>query len=382
MSCKIKVAMVTSWNCRCGIAEYAKYLIEAVSPTIDFSIYANIGAQLIEPEDTNVVQRCWQNCLQGNLDQLFDLICHSDADIVHFQFHFAFFELRDLAKFIDKVATTKKIILTFHLTKDQCLCNEMLSLGTIAESLKKAAAIIVHQNDDVKRLECWGLRENVILQPLGNVEFPLADKFAVRRELGLKNAPIVATFGFLLPHKGIFETLSAIAKLKDQYPAILYLPVCALHADPVSTDFFYKCMVESDNLGTASNVAFITGFLKPWLSIKLLQAADIIVLAYQPTGESASAAVKFCMAAGRPIIATKREVFADVADCLYQIDHCTPELLAGGIDYLLKNPQEHEHLVTTMLQKVENNSWSKVGNSYYNLVHNLMFDKYRSPSFS
>lgn len=367
-----KIAMVTSWNSKCGIAEYSRQLIEASSASYDFSIYANTGVELIEPESPGQVERCWKNCWEGGLDHLYELLVDSDADAVHLQFNFGYFDLEHVGRLIDRLDGQKPFVITFHSTKETTFGGRFFSLNLIRDSLKKASLLIVHQPEDVAILSGYGITENVLLLPIGSVEYPAHDKLALREELKIPWGPVVAMFGFLLPHKGVLETIRAVEQLREAYPRVHFLAVCSLHFDQVSRDFLQTCQAEVEARGLQNHVTFVTDYLELDESMLLLQASDLILLPYQPTNESASAALRFSMAAGRPLITTRQPIFAEVADSSHQIAACDPGLIAEGIRHVLESPALQQQLVSRMNERIEATSWAKVSREYVVRLHSVL----------
>src|SRR5208337_2839054 len=95
---KQRLAMVTSWDSRCGIAEYSRYLIHALLQghhSFDVEVLNSPG-EGAWPDESVPSTVCWQQLPStelGNLRQVFD----GGFDIVHFQFNFGFFDLDELA---------------------------------------------------------------------------------------------------------------------------------------------------------------------------------------------------------------------------------------------------------------------------------------------
>ncbi len=79
-----------------------------------------------------------------------------------------------------------------------------------------------------------------------------------------------------------------------------------------------------------------TDFLSDDESLSLLAQADLIVYPYQKTGESASAAVRYGLATGRPVAVTPLSIFDDIAPAAHILPGCRPEDIARGIEQLLQ----------------------------------------------
>jgi hypothetical protein len=57
----IDVAMLTSWNTKCGIAENSWYLSSSTAKKAGFSLIAQAAVEMISQERELGVQRLWQN---------------------------------------------------------------------------------------------------------------------------------------------------------------------------------------------------------------------------------------------------------------------------------------------------------------------------------
>jgi len=105
---------------------------------------------------------------------------------------------------------------------------------------------------------------------------------------------VVGTFGFLLPHKGTLELIDAIHALRTEIPDIHLLAFSARHPDPASAVYEVEVREKIERLKLEANVTLTTEFLPEDVVQGALMAADVIVLPYHPTEESASAALRSC----------------------------------------------------------------------------------------
>jgi glycosyltransferase involved in cell wall biosynthesis len=123
---KINLGMVSTWNTKCGIAQYTKYLLSNISNNQDITIFSNKGQELISSDDINVI-RCW-DAYYDDLDSLYNEILKRNLDIVHIQFNFGLFELNALAGLIKKLKDSNvKIVITFHSIDDTTFMNKAIN---------------------------------------------------------------------------------------------------------------------------------------------------------------------------------------------------------------------------------------------------------------
>ncbi len=212
--------MVTSWDERCGIAEYSRYFIDSLkrhNRRLCLEVLSSPGEGVWEEQEVGH-RICWNQRPHTNLAALRDHVLSNDTAVVHFQFNFGFFDLNELAYTIDELQRAgKKIIITFHATADLREGGKLISLRHIADALRRANLLLVHSASDQWRLASFGIARNVKIIPHGNLVFPQEDR-SLREQWGVTLNPIVGTFGFLLPHKGILELLEAVAMLRREFP--------------------------------------------------------------------------------------------------------------------------------------------------------------------
>lgn len=366
---KKKVALVTTWNSKCGIAEYSKMLCSELEDRIDFTIYPNYGVPLIKEDEKNVACRCWHSSSEGDMKQLIhELKYNFDGDIVHLQVNTGFFKISELAHFIEEMHTLKKIVLTLHKVKDTVLPDRIISLMSIKDQLNYCHKLFVFQKADVELLVTMGVKSELIaVVPIGQGHFPIRNRSDVSNKLHIRNSLVLGSYGFLLPPKGIVECIEALAIVRKYVPDVLYLVCCSLYDSPVSVNYLEQCKSVVNDKGLRKNVIFITDFLDNEQSVTILQACNILLMNYKPSEEPASGAIRHCVAAMRPIMTTNQDVFAEYSDCTYQIDSCDPKFIAEGILKLKDDTDLQEELVENMKTVVENTSWTKVAD----LVENI-----------
>lgn len=359
---KPKVDMITTWNSKCGIAEYTRFLYEELKDEMEFNIYPNYGVNLIKRDEPYVKKRSWHSCFEGNINDLIYELKKSTSRVIHIQFNFGFFKVEDIKSIIDSLSSRKRIIITYHSTKDVEINGKKVSLVKINDSLNKVINI-VHQEEDKRLLESFGINsENIKVIPHGQIQYDDRDKNELLKKLGIDRSLVLGSYGFILPQKGIKENILAVKKLKETYPDVLYILSCALHENNVSKEYYLECkkIVEENNL--EENVVFVTDFLPNDEAMILLQSCDILLMTYLPTNESASGAIRFCLAALRPIITTKQLIFDEFKDCVYQVDKNDVDKVALAINYL-KNSNT-DKLIDNMKIKIERTAWSNVSEEY------------------
>lgn len=356
----MKVAMIGTWNTKCGIAEYTKYFVDSVlSPAVSFQIWPAKTSETVT-DDERVAERVWAP--KEDPQRLIEAVALSRPDIIHIQYSVNFYYTSTIARLIWCTRRFAKTIVTCHNTHDFIPENRR-QLWTLNK-----AHFVVHQESDKQNLIKNGInKKRISIIPHGQITVPDRDKAEVRKELKLEpSAPIIGSYGFLMPHKGIYETIKAIMLLKDNYPDILFVACNALYDSDDSRCVFENCkkLIKDQNL--QKHVKMFSEFLLPDESLKILQACDICVLPYADTVEGASGAVRFCVASRRPLILTKQLIFNDLGDGAYHIKNNSPQAIASGIEELLKENTytQYQRAVSAMANR---HTWPEVAKEYMKL---------------
>lgn len=367
---KPSVDMVTTWNNKCGIAEFTRYYIENSNLCVDYRVFPDTGHVLLRPDEDYVEKRVWHQAHDNDyIPELISALKCSSSEIVHVQYNLGFFSVLALARLCKALCKTKKVIVLFHATR---MIPERITDKTreeVISGLNTAFCLVVHQETDAELLQQIGINPDLItVVPLGQLVYPSRSTEEARHIMGIKSNHVVGSYGFLLPHKGVEKTIRAIALLKKKYPDIIFVASCAIYDVDSSRNYYQQCRETVSRLGLENNVLLFTDFLAPEESIILLQACDVEAMVYDPTNESASGAVRFCVAAKRPLITTRQNIFKEFEDCSYQIEDNEPQTIAEAIDRMFDSGVSKEY--EQKIQKhIDQTSWHKVVRKYLDLYH-------------
>jgi len=323
---KLSLGLVTTWNTRCGIAEYSQSYVAHMS-TEDIRVYAPYESPDIL--DEGFVARCWRSGGRNYaLQPLLDQIIHDRRNTIWIQYNYSFFSLPALAQLIEAlVAEGINVFLSLHATEAVSFPNSHpASLGQITGSLAKLSSIFVHSVADLNRLKQLGLENNTSvmmlpfdcpnLQDAGNSPknaFVSQKAKDIKAWLASSDSPVVATFGFLLPHKGVAELIDACQILRRSKPARLLL-LTAQHPAPASAQLEAALSTRIAALPSPDEVLLVTEYLPTDDVIALLADTCAVIYPYQRSQESASAAVKMAITAARRPLVTDLPIFDDLGE--------------------------------------------------------------------
>lgn len=318
-----KIGFITTWNTRCGIASYSRYLVENFTEQV--RIFAP-HAQQIEGGDGDNVCRCWDLVQSDELLILESQVLAWRTDVVVIQFNYGFFEFEALSNFLKKLSGYGiRVLVILHSTVDPVHIDTSKRLADISPALSDCAFILVHSETDMENLTGIGL-ENIARIPHG---VPNVEKVTCLQE-PTKELHL-ATYGFFLPNKGLLEIIEAVALIRDQGIDVRLNMLNAEYGAPESANLVSEARQLIVDRGLNSNVQVTTDYLEDSRSVAILAEADLIVFPYQATGESSSAAVRMGLASGVPVAVTPLPIFDDVSQAVYHLPGLDPSAIASGI---------------------------------------------------
>ena len=365
------VGWISTWNTRCGIASYSAFLTMAI-PADRLTVFANRTDERTAPDAQNVV-RCWNMVQEEPMDEVCEQAIARGIQAVVIQYNNAFIALSGLSRLIKRLKQAGIAVhCFFHATAEHWIGERLITLADIADALAQCDRIYVHGVQDLNCLKGYGLIDNVVLFPQGVLPTPVAaDQEAERKAAGVVNKKVIASYGFLLPHKGLQQLIQAFAELAKDDASLHLMMVNALYPKPESADELQACQTLILELGLGKRVTMVTDFLTDAQSLAKLQLADLIVFPYQNTKESSSAAVRMGLAADRPIAVTPLGIFDDVADAVHRLPGTEPAAIAAGIRQLLGDSAMLEQQAVRSRQWVASRQWPHLSTRLLNLIDGL-----------
>ncbi len=332
-----RLAWVSSWAVRCGVAEYSRHLLDALptemTPIIlaDSRTEPDCGAE--KQAAGPPVRVAWRLGDEASLPDLFAALGGADPDCIVVQHQAGLMPWPMLARLLEGAASQDRIIVVaLHNTRD------LGDIGTadrvrVLHTLRACARVLVHTLADVNLLADLGLASNVALLPHGAM-LPTRDR-AVRTLRPEADAPLIGCYGFFLPGKGIGELIAAVATLRETWPRLRLRLVNANYGVPASTDEIASCRDMMARLGLQEEVEFVTEFLPNARSLGLLGECDLVVLPYQSSKEASSAAMRGALTADVPVAVTPLPLFDEAEDAVIRFGATDSQTLAAGIDAIL-----------------------------------------------
>ena len=160
--------------------------------------------------------------------------------------------------------------------------------------------------------------------------------------------------------------------LREREPNCLLLACSALHSRGFEADYYSLCRSTVYENGLDNNVALLTQVLPEPVIMAILQAADVIVLPYKNSPEGTSAAAKFCLGAGRPMVVSSEPLFDNYRECAITLQAVTPSDIANAVLSVSENPDRARDLSLKAAGCAADNSWTKMGPQYTEVVRKLV----------
>jgi glycosyltransferase involved in cell wall biosynthesis len=333
---KSRIGWITTWNVKCGIATHSAHLLASI-PTDEFIVFAARQEPRIKSDEPNCL-RSWNPGKDVNgLDEIAHKLLARSVDALVIQFNYGFFNHFELNEFIESVvAKGIVVVIDLHSTIDPHGERQNFRLTDFLSALRKCHRILAHGLEDMNRLKALGLVDNVMLFPHGVVKKGQDPTVPAKHYA----TPLVSSFGFCLPNKGLLELVHAVYLLKREGRSVRLRMLNAEHPTPESVAEVQRIKETIQRLDLQDSVEMHSEFLEEDVCLTLLGEADLVVNPYQLTGESASGSVRYGLAARRPVAVTPLPIFNDLGDAVFRMPGTTPREIAEGITSALRNIEE------------------------------------------
>ncbi|MHC1481552.1 glycosyltransferase [Frateuria aurantia] len=325
------IAWVSTWDVRCGIAEYSRFLL-AEWPAEDRPITL-LGDHRTSAGEThlglNVIASCpcWAVGDDHSLDELFRALELQKPDTLIVQHQpglITWSGLQRLLEFTRRQSLPS--LVTLHNVQHLL---EQPDVEAVAAALGTARHVLVHTHSDRLRLASLGLGANVVVFPHG-APGQLIPTVPARRITEADTEILIGAYGFMLPHKGFLELVRAVGALQASWPSIRLRMVTAQYPIPESESYLQACRDAAATF-PALELEWHTDYLPNAESMDLLRDCDLVVLPYLETTESASGALRNAMASRAPVMVSPIAFFDEAGEAVLRASARTAEALANSI---------------------------------------------------
>jgi glycosyltransferase involved in cell wall biosynthesis len=200
----VRIAWVSTWDVRCGIAEHSMSLLQPLidrpdSMLADLTILCDDRTPPSKLSEWLRIAPCW-NGVDPGTERLCRAVAAADADVVVIQHQPGLIKWEALVELLnDPRVRRRTVVVALHATR-RILDLELAEREAILEALSGVSRVLVHRAADVNLLKLHGLDPNVVLFPLGaDAQYCVP----VVRPLAEEDKIVIGCYGFFLPGKGI-----------------------------------------------------------------------------------------------------------------------------------------------------------------------------------
>lgn len=340
-----KFAIIGPVNTQDGIAEYGRKLADVMSANFDKLYYiANSDAADKVLPDSEYVKRLWQTG-ETDFSQTLNFIQEEKIQNVLIHYHSgSFYPIEGLDNLISKLTERNiGVLVDLHSVK-----GEGFDHIASSNSLKKATKVIIHNQKDFEYASTK--LANLELIKLATESFPKRSQRVVKQQLGLEGFDtIICTHGLMNVNKNVALIFEAFVEFQKQNPNSLFLSLNAVSPNNIHSGSELKRLqdlIKKSNL--EDNSLIISEFLDHATLGVLLSASNVIVLAYSDAGESASAAVRTCLASHKIVVISSIPQFSEFESEVIKIKDVNVSEILQGIQTALEISKSSQ-----ILQEVE-----------------------------
>jgi FkbM family methyltransferase len=372
----LRLAWVSPWMQACGVAEHSRLLLDhfvgspAFVPEGPLVLCDSRPQKLVvSPAAALRSRACWRiEPGSGEVSALCAALAAEAPHAVMIQHHQGHMAWQALAALLRARELAGRIVLvTLHSTLEIETLEPTLRQDVLG-ALAIADRLIVHSPADVTRMQGLGLLDRTTLLPAGA---PEARPSRPVRGLPPEAAPVVGSFGFFLPHKGLQQLLQATALLRDIWPGLRLRLVNSRYPGEASEREIAACHELATRLGLDAAVEWYTDYLPLTEALDLLAGCDLLVLPYAPSLESASGAARVAMASGVPVAVSPVAVFDEQGGAVARLPGNTPEAIAAGVAALLRDPARRGALQEAAVPWLQSVSWRAMARRLQGAIEGL-----------
>ncbi|MCB0328293.1 MAG: glycosyltransferase [Bdellovibrionales bacterium] len=371
-----RFGFMTTWNQQCGLSTYAKMLSRQWRPG-SFQVFSEyvIGPNAGKPQvldDEPFVQRCfsWNNDQWNNF---IETVSRSGIETLLINAHNPK-QLSDCGFQRAIVALKEKGISTALLL--HTIFTKRVDAIPVLTSVDH---VIVHTDEMALEVASYGVSlEKVSTIPHGvEVLPPLSgeDKQKALQRLSLpENVPVIATVGFIQPHKGIESLIQAVRTLQDEQIDVHACIAGTIKAEDSEAEQYYaKLQTMAEHFGVRERITFLNRFLSEEEVSELLQSASVVVMNYRSDHYECSGACSRALGAGASVITSLAPAFHSFGPAVWHASEGFSVALA--IREILHNQEVQHFLSASREQFLAKTNWSVIAPKFISVLKQFQTHK-------
>lgn len=189
--------------------------------------------------------------------------------------------------------------------------------------------------------------------------------------------PLLLTWGFIGPGKGLETAIEALAGLKDLRPVPRYVVLGVTHPKVRAAEgdaYLQRLMARVRALGLAHIVEFDNRYVDLDSQTNAIRQADIVLIPYDSTDQVTSGVLVEAIAAGKPVVAT---AFPHAVEMLGTgagtvVPPADPDALAEALRDLLTDPSRAAQMAKVSRSIAPTLYWPTVASKYETILATLV----------
>ncbi|BCX79966.1 glycosyltransferase [Campylobacter sp. 19-13652] len=346
-----KIAIISTYNTKCGIAEYSKYMQESL-------LNNGCNVNIYSWDDISYKNYINKDNLFGNLD--------INENIVWLQYHFSFYDINKRLKNDIKLLkdNDKIIVITLHSVR-QILNHKKDEQLNWSETLNEFDRVFVHNINDLNALKAIGIIDNAVLIP-----------HASQGDISKNNQNLsklkIGFFGLLLPHKNLQELIKAFSKFLKNQQAELHLIASIVNED--SRREFLECSKLIKKLHIENHITWNTDFLPLNQVNNILTQCDVIIMPYLQSEEGASGAARIALSCCKNLIVSPSEIFDELREVSISTLGYDSEDILFSLKNYINNPIDKNRLEARK-KWLQEHDWKNISKRYLSIFQSILMDK-------
>ncbi len=351
---KSRIGFITTWNQQCGLATYAKYLLNQFDKDT-FIVLAEESQGDRISSDEPFVTRCWKKG-DSNFDKIQQVIELNNLKILYLNCQYRFFKQPEFSIFLKKIQSQGvKVIAHIH--------NPFTLHPDQQELIKSVNHVIVHSEENKLEVIANGASSNQIsVVPHGVEKYFEPNRDLIRENLGITSSEkMIVAFGFVQPHKGMEGLIKGVAYLRTKgIPVKGFIVGGVNHSDPQSQQYLQQLIKYAEELGISEYIKFSTGFVSDRIVQEHLAASDLVLMNYHSQHYEASGACSLAIGAGALVATSIAPPFLSFGNAVWHITSGFPVELS--MEILLTNEIIRKTILENAGEYNNRNSWKEIKN--------------------
>lgn len=376
----LRVGLLSPWNQACGLATYAKFFVPHLTSHV-IAVFAETDC-VVEGYDEPFVKRCWKRVSTGDAapdySQLEAEIERARIDVLYVNCHTGFFAQPIFSLFLRRLQA-RGIKVVAHLHQLFTKKDENVALLSVVDR------VVVHSPEN--RLEAianGAPSDRVFVVPHGvEIRDDLAaeSRESLRVKLGLsRQGPLITSFGFIQPHKGMEAVIEAVAHLQSKGIPARGLIVGQSRTDQKSSALYLKALkdfVQANKLEDC--VSFVSEYVSDREVGEYLAASDIVVMNYHSDYYEASGACSLAIGTGAVVMASLSPSMMGFGDAVWHITGGYPPGLSAEL--LIRNPHLCEQVRLNARAFAQRNAWAVTARKIQDAYSGLFSSDEERPTY-